>query len=97
MFTAAVTMLMPILTSLAGCGSNNDVIKEDKAAETARVESAGKMRGYFDKSKGNYDALSAEDKAALDKLTGSEAKSREAFGHMVLPGAGLPQTGPGAH
>lgn len=86
-------LLLPSLCALSGC-SSNDTIKEDPTLTQKRVDAAGKMRSYFDKSNGNYDSLSAEDKAALNALTGSEAHSREAFGHMVLSGHGLPPSGP---
>ena len=93
-----MAILLPTVASISGC-SSNDTIKEDPAKEKARVDSAGKMRSYFDKSQGNYDALSPEDKSALNALTGSEKHSREAFGHMVyVPGGGgggLPPSGPG--
>ncbi len=101
MFLAGISaaLLLPTLGLMAGC-SNNDTIKEDPALTAKRVDSAGKMRSYFDKSHGNYDALSPEDKTALNALTGSEAHSREAFGHMVLSGGaggGLPPSGPNSH
>lgn len=87
--------------ALAGCGSGNEVVKEDPAVTAKRVDAAKDIRSYFDKSHGNYDALSAEDKEALNKLTGSEANSHTAFGHMGAPGGGpstgggLPPSGPG--
>jgi hypothetical protein len=81
--------LFGALTTLSGCGDNS-TIKEDPAATAQRVEAAGKMRSYFDKSNGKYDALSDEDKSALNKLTGSEAHSKEAFTHMVPSGGGVP-------
>lgn len=67
---------------LIGCGSDNSPKTEPKVEEDKRVETAKEMRSYFDKSHGNYDSLSPEDKAALDKLTGGEKQSKEAFGHM---------------
>jgi len=87
-------LLLPALSAISGC-SSNATIKEDPASVQTRVDAAGKMRSYFDKANGNYDSLSAEDKAALNKLTGSEAHSREAFGHMVPTGGGLPPSGQG--
>ena len=98
-------ILLPFVVSLTGCG-NNDMAKEDPNVTQKRVADATKMRSYFDKSRGNYDSLSAEDKTALNALTGSEAHSREAFTHMPLPGGvgpapgsqgGLPPSGPGSH
>ena len=84
---ALAATILPIVLAMAGCGSN-DTIKEDPAAVTKRVDAATKMRSYFDKSGGNYDSLSAEDKSALNALTGGEKHSREAFGHMVPSGGG---------
>lgn len=82
MLSILMAIALPAIVSVTGC-SNNNTIKEDPAKEKARVDSAGKMRSYFDKAQGNYDALSPEDKAALNALTGSEKHSKEAFGHMV--------------
>lgn len=47
-----------------------------------RVQNAQKMRDLFDKVHGDYSKLTAEDKAAFDALTGSEAGSKEAFTRM---------------
>jgi hypothetical protein len=101
MLTSRGAILLLVLVAayaVGGCG-NNDTIKEDPAATKKRVDAAGEMRSYFDKSGGNYDSLSPEDKAKLDKLTGSEKHSREAFGHMVAPsaGGGLAPHGPDNH
>jgi hypothetical protein len=50
------------------------------------------MRGFYDKVKGDWNALSAEDKAAFTKLAGDEAKAQKIWGTM----AGPPGAGPGA-
>ena len=73
---------------LLGCGSN-EVKKEDPAAAQARLNAATSLRSYFDKSGGNFDSLSDEEKQAVIAITKTEEKAREAFGHMVLvkPGA----------
>lgn len=67
-------------------------MKEDPAALQKRVDGAKEMRTFFDKSGGNYDALAPADKDALNKMTGSEANSREAFGHMTPDVGGTPPT-----
>ncbi len=82
---SALAMLAIAAVSLPGCGANNDPVKEPQATTDKRVEVAKQIRGYFDKSHGNYDSLSPEDKAALDKLTGGEAQSKEGFAHMGAP------------
>lgn len=83
------------MAMLAGCG-NPTLIKEDPTKKAAR-ETAGKgIRSYFDKSNGNYEALSAEDKAKLNAITGSESNSKIAFSHMVPNGGageGAPASG----
>ncbi len=91
----AVLIVLPMM----GCGSVNAPVKEDPAVTAKRVDSAKEMRSYYDKSGGNYDALSPEDKTALDKLSGSSANSKTAFSHMgpttptgATPG-GLPPSG----
>ena len=73
-----------------GCGDSNAPVKEDPAALSKRVDSAKELRAYFDKTNGNYDALTPADKDALNKITGSEANSRNAFGHMIPNGGGMP-------
>lgn len=91
-------LLFSVAYAMTGCG-NNDTIKEDPTLTQKRVNAAGEMRSYFDKSGGNYDSLSPEDKVKLDKLTGGEKHSREAFGHMAMPnaGGGLAPHGPDNH
>lgn len=89
------------VVSLVGCGSNNDPIKEDPAALKKRVDTATDIRKYFDECQGNYDALSPASKDAVNKITGSEANTRLAFGHMApsapgggaATGQGLPPSG----
>ena len=96
-------LLVTTLCGVSGC-SSNDTIKEDPALAAKRLDAAGKQRALFDKAKGKYESLSPEDKKAMDDLSGGEAKSREAFGHMVYSapggaaaGGGLPASGPGSH
>ncbi|MBS1707355.1 MAG: hypothetical protein JSS65_01395 [Armatimonadetes bacterium] len=85
---------------LSGCGDENQQA-EPKEKEAARAAKGAEMRTYFDKSNGNYDALSQEDKDAINKITGSEANTKKAFGYMVPnrgaggTGGGLPPSGPG--
>jgi hypothetical protein len=76
-----LALTLSILGFAAGC-SNNDTIKEDPAVAKKRLDSITVTRSLFDKSHGSYDALSPEDKAKLNAETGSEAHSRDAFGHM---------------
>ena len=69
------------IVALQGCNGNAP-IDEDKAVTAKRVETAKSLRSYYDKSNGNYDGMSQEDKDAVNKITGSEANTRTAFGHM---------------
>lgn len=89
-----------LFLAAAGCGNGNDVVKEDPAVTKARTDTMTQIRTFYDKSKGNYDALSEEDKKALNALTGGEAQSKEGFSHMFPDkGAGgtggMPASGPG--
>lgn len=98
-YAAAVLslLLIPAAITISGCGSG--VAHEDPVVTKKRMAAATGIRSYFDKSQGNYDALSPEDKSALNAITGSEQKSREAFGHIPNTGAGsgLPAHGPNNH
>ena len=79
--TLAVSFLVPSLGLIAGCDSN--AVKKESPAETqTRVNNAMKLRDFYTKSKGNYDNLSPEDKAAMNAQTGSEENSRKAMGYM---------------
>ncbi|MHB8636852.1 MAG: hypothetical protein ACYC96_10320 [Fimbriimonadaceae bacterium] len=86
---------------LTGCGSN-DVVKEDPIVAKKRMDAATSLRSYFDKSGGNFDALSDDDKKAVIALTNNkESDARKAFSMMVLgkpstPG-GAPPVDPTAH
>ena len=92
--------LFTMQAALVGCGSN-EVIKEDPAVAQKKMEGAKSLRAYFDKSGGNFDALSDEDKKAVIAIEkGNEADARKAFSMMVLgtprsPGA--PAVDPTAH
>jgi hypothetical protein len=86
-------VVWPLAASMIGCG-NNGVIQEDAETHNKRLAAAGDLRKYYDKVNGNYDALSAEDKTAVDAITGGPEKTRIAFGHMY-PKVGGPGAGGG--
>lgn len=71
---AGAVLLLP----LVGCEGNAPVT-EDKAVTDKRLQATKTIRSMFDKAHGKYEALSAEDKEALDKVTGSEENSKKAF------------------
>lgn len=53
------------------------------------------MRGLYDKVKGDWNALTAEDKAAFTKLAGDDAKAQKLWATMSgPPGAGPGSSGP---
>lgn len=89
-----------IAGGLIGCGSSNDMEKEDPAAAKARVEAATQERELATKSGGNFESLSAEDKATAAKLFGSEAAAKSGLARMgggggtAPAGGGLPPSGP---
>ena len=67
---------------LSGCGPSA-AQEIDHTGEATRTKAAQDMRALFDKSKGDFNALSAEDKAAAIKLSGgNELNARAAFAGM---------------
>ena len=84
--------LLSVQAILLGCGSN-DVIKEDPVVAKQRMDAAMGLRSYFDKANGNFDALNADDKAAVIKMQGGEANARKAFS-MMPKAPGAPNTPP---
>lgn len=93
--------LAPFLYSLYGCGPDTSPATEDPKVTQARVNTATEIRGYFDKSGGDYDKLSPEDKTKVNALMGgTEESARKGFGRMggggaAAPTGGVPATGPG--
>jgi hypothetical protein len=85
------TLLVCLLALfIAGCGESGPA--PDPKAETARLDKITDMRTIFDKSGGNYDSLSADDKAQFVKLAGGdEAKAMESWNLMKYGPAGKPQ------
>ncbi len=77
------SILIPTAGLIVGCDSGPP--KETPAEVKKRVETASTLRSFYEKSNGNYDALSADDKAAMNKQTGSEANSKKAM--MFMGGA----------
>ncbi len=70
---------------LSGCGDSQG---QDSAEQKKNLENAQTMRSYFDKAGGNYENLTAEDKAAYVKQCGSEEKAQQNWNLM--------KSGPGA-
>lgn len=100
-FLLAACAILPSVAVLSSCGPDNPPAVEDPKALAARIDSAKQIRAFYDKVNGNYDSLSEEDKAAVNKLTGSEANTRTAFGHFMpnrptAPGV-TPQNGLAPH
>lgn len=64
---------------LSGCGSSGP----DAQVETERVDNAKQMRSIFDNAGGDYEKLSAEDKAKFVKIFGGdEAKAKHSWDAM---------------
>jgi hypothetical protein len=72
---------------LIGCGDSGG---PDPKVETARVDTAREMRSYFDKVRGDYNQLSADDKAKYLKLfDGDQSRAESVWNQMKNgPGAG---------
>lgn len=84
LFTAICAIF--VATTLIGCGDDNASLAEDKATTEKRVDSAKELRSYYDKSGGNFDALTEEDKKKVISMTGgTEENARKAFGYMQAP------------
>lgn len=97
-FSRLVLLLVASLTtSYALIGCSDGIQKEDPALAQKRLDSAKTIREYFDKSNGNYDSLSQEDKDAVNKVTGSEQHTKEAFGRMFGANNAGGAPGPAAH
>ena len=74
---------------LGGCGNDHPPITQSPQSE---VNTAVQMRVIFNKVNGDYGALSAEDKAEVLKLGGSQANVDSLWKTMSLnkPGAQAP-------
>lgn len=94
----AVTAAALVLSGLTLVGCDDKVPPaESPAKEKARADNGTKLRTYFDKCNGNFDALSPTDKAEVVKLVGTEDNARKAFSYMVPSrGAGAAPPGPPA-
>ncbi len=86
----SLVVLLPLV--LAGCGSGAG---PDPKVESARVNAAQQTRAMFDKSGGNFDSLSPDDKAATLKMfDGKEADARRSWD--MMRSRGVPPTGGGS-
>jgi hypothetical protein len=83
-----------VATGLVGCGDSGG---PDPKVESARVDKAREMRSYFDKAKGDYGQLSAEDKAQYLKLfNGDQARGESVWNQMKNgPASGSPSAASG--
>lgn len=72
-----------ILTSglIIGCGSS-DGGKPQSIATDEQVNKIVEMRAIFDKVSGNWETLTAEDKATFTKLAGDDAKAQTLWKSM---------------
>jgi hypothetical protein len=84
---------------LTGC-DDKVAPAESPQQEKVRADNGAKLRTYFDKVNGNFEALSPEDKAEVIKLVGNEENAKKSFSMMVPnrgaggTGGGLPPSGP---
>lgn len=85
--TARVAVAFVILScigALVGCGSSSSGKLESIASEE-QVNKIVEMRKYFDKVNGQWNSLTAEDKAAFTKLAGDDAKAQSMWKTMSTP------------
>lgn len=74
-------LLLPLIALITvACNSGPST---DPKVESVRLDAAKQTRTLFEKSGGNFDALSPEDKAAALKLfNGKEADARRSWSEM---------------
>lgn len=90
-------LCVAVFSTVVGCGSGTP--PPVAQASQTQIDNAVKMRELFVKANGNYDSLSAEDKAAYVKLAGSEAAGQAQWktmsSHPATPGgaSGDPRAG----
>jgi hypothetical protein len=91
MRVAIVTMLACLMASafIAGCGESGG---PDPKVVSQRLVDLTAMRSYYDKANGNFDSLSADDRAAFVKLCGGdEAKAMTTWNAMKYGPGGPPK------
>lgn len=79
--------------NMVGCGKSEPPAVVQ--ASQAQIDNAVQMRQMFVKANGNYDSLSAEDKAAYNKLAGSEAAGQAQWKTMSTHPVAAPSGGNG--
>jgi len=89
---AAVIAALGFVGLVATSGCSGDSGKPQSIASEERVQEIVEMRKIYDKSGGNWDALSAEDKAAYIKLAGDEQKAKTMWTTMSTPMGSEPNT-----
>ena len=87
----ATVAAMSAVGAVSGCGSGSD--KPQSIASPERVNQLVEMRQIFDKSGGNWDGLSAEDKAKYTQLAGDDAKAKMYWDKMLHPAGGAEASG----
>jgi hypothetical protein len=87
----ALALISAFTMVLAGCGSAPEA---DPKIESSRREAAVEMRAIFNKVNGNYESLSAEDKAAFLKLCNNDPKVVEQSWNGMKNGPGGSASGP---
>lgn len=84
----AAILTMAVGLSIAGCSGAAD--KPVSIASEERVNEIVEMRKIFDSVKGDWDALSAEDKEKYTKLAGGADKAQTLWKNMGSPMGAAP-------
>lgn len=71
-----------------GCSSESS--KPQSIASEERVVQLVEMRKIFDKAGGQWDSLSADEKATYTRLAGDDAKAQAMWKTMSSPAGGAP-------
>jgi len=84
----AATLLISAACLISGCDSGPS--KPQSIASEERVGQLVEMRKIFDKAGGNWDSLTAADKAEYTRLAGDDAKAQAMWKTMSGPPGASP-------
>lgn len=80
----ASLLVVSLVPLLGGCDKSGP----DPKVEATRLDKAKSLRSYFDKTKGDYNALTPTDRAEFIALNGGDATKAEQVWGMMKNGPG---------
>jgi hypothetical protein len=84
-----VALSLASIGVMSGCSSGDG--KPQSIASDQQVSNIVEMRKLFDKAGGNWDSLTAGEKAEYTKLAGDEAKGQTMWKSMATPMGAQPK------